>query len=389
MKTAFKAERIFGESNIEQHAWLAVENGHFIGFITEGQAREKGMQMVDFKDHWILPGLVDSHIHGAVGADTMDATPEALRKIGEFLLREGTTSWQPTTVTASFEDICRAAANVKACREMEGTARIIGCFIEGPYISKEYKGAHPEDLIRPLTRNEVEKLQAEGLVNVFAVAPELEGAAEFIHWAVERGIRISLAHSAATYDEACAGLEAGADAVVHTYCGMAPLHHRSPNLLGAALTQDALYAELIADGIHVQVPAMQVLLRCKPKDKLILVSDAIQATGLPDGEYMLGVEPITVKDGISRVRNGSLAGSTATLLQEVRRLIAEAGEDPLTAVQMASLNPSRRLGLDREIGSIAAGKKADFIVVDRAYQLKQTWLEGRKVVDRKTEEAVK
>lgn len=382
MKCALKAKEIFGEEKIEYKDWLVIEDGKFTGFVTEKQAFADGMQMVDFGDCRILPGLVDSHIHGAVGADTMDATPEALRKIGEFLLREGTTAWQPTTVTAAFEDIVRASANVKSCMNMKDAARIVGCFIEGPFINKQYKGAHSENLIRPLTQGEVEKLQADGLVRVLAVAPELAGATDFIQWAAGRGIRISLAHSAATYEEACAGLAAGADAVVHTYCGMAPLHHRSPNLLGAALTQDGLYAELIADGIHVQVPAMQILLRCKPKDKVILVSDAIQATGLPDGEYMLGAEPITVKDGISRVKNGSLAGSTATLLQEVRRLILEVGEEPHAAVQMASLNPSRRLGLERDVGSIASGKKADFIVVDRDYQLKQTWLDGVKVAER-------
>lgn len=376
MAIALKATKIFGEAKVETQKMIVIENDRFLGFFNKKEIVEKNIPIYDYQNSMILPGMVDSHIHGAVGADTMDATPESLNKIGKFLLAEGTTSWQPTTVTAKIDDICKAIYNVHACQGLKNTARIIGCFVEGPYITKEHKGAHPEEFIRPLNKEEVEKLKKAGLVTVLAVAPEKEGAKEFIEWAVANKIKISLAHSSATYEEACNALEAGADTVVHTFCGMSPLHHRSPNLLGAALTKDELYAELIADGIHVQAPAIKILLKCKPKDKVILVSDAIQATGLPDGKYMLGTEKITVKNGVSRVQSGSLAGSTTTLLQEVRRLIVELGEDPLATVHMASLNPSRRLGLDYEIGSIAQGKKADFIIVNADYQLQETWLDG-------------
>lgn len=377
MVIALRASKIFGEDKIEDQALLVIEGEKFGGFFTEDEIKAKGIPVCDYSGLMVLPGLVDSHIHGAVGADTMDATPEALNKIGNYLLSNGTTSWQPTTVTAEIEAVRRAVRNVKECSKANCSARIIGCFVEGPYITKEYKGAHPEALIRPLDKAEVEGLAEAGLVSVLAVAPEKEGAEEFISWAVSQGIKVSMAHSAAGYETSCKGMAAGADAVVHTFCGMAGLHHRSPNLLGATLVQDGLYAELIADGIHVQGPAMEILLRCKPKDKVILVSDAIQATGLPDGEYMLGVEPITVKDGISRVRSGSLAGSTATLLQEVRRLILELGVEPLATVHMASLNPCRRLGLDSSLGSIAEGKAADFIIVDKNYELQETWLGGK------------
>lgn len=379
-KTAFKAMKIFGEQGIERNALLVVEDDHFLGFYHKQDVERMNIAVHDYKDLIILPGLVDTHIHGAVGCDTMDATPEALRKVGEFLLTEGTTAWMPTTVTAALPDITRAVKNVRECQDMKDAARIIGCFVEGPYITKEHRGAHPEDLIRSLNKDEIIQMAKDGLVSVLAVAPEKEGAAEFIAWATRQGIKISLAHSSATYEEACQGIDAGADAVVHTFCGMSPLHHRSPNLIGAALVQDTVYAELIADGIHVQGPAMQVLLRCKPKSKVILVSDAIQATGLPDGEYMLGVLPITVTNGISRIPNGSLAGSTATLLSEVRRLILEFGTEPLSAVHMASLNPSRRFGLDQKLGSIAKGKKADFIIVDKKYNLRETWLDGKRAV---------
>lgn len=378
-KSAFQAMKIFGQQGVERNALLVVEDGRFLGFYHKQDVERMGIPIRDYKDYMILPGLVDTHIHGAVGRDTMDATPDSLEKIGKFLLSRGTTAWMPTTVTSEIEAICRAVRNVQACRDMQGAARILGCFVEGPYITKEHKGAHPENLIRPLDRAEVEKIAAAGEISVLAVAPEKENALEFITWAARRGIRVSLAHSSADYAASRAAIKAGADAVAHAFCGMSGLHHRKPNLIGAALTVDDVYAELIADGIHVEAPAMEILLRCKPKDKVILVSDAIQATGLPDGEYMLGVLPIAVKGGISRVANGSLAGSTATLLEEVRRLVLELKTDALAAVHMASLNPSRRLGLSDEIGSIVKGKKADFIIVDKAYGLKETWLGGEKV----------
>ena len=168
-----------------------------------------------------------------------------------------------------------------------------------------------------------------------------------------------------------------ADAGVHTYCAMEQLHHRNPNLLGAIMTRNDVYAELIADGIHVSLPAMKILLQNKPKDKALLVSDAIQGTGLKDGRYMLGTLPFNVKDGIARIDSGNLAGSTTTLLKEVRRLILELHENPIHAVNMASLNPAKRFGVDDELGSIAIGKKADFLIITPDYELKETWLDGK------------
>jgi len=384
VKTAFRASQIFGENGINDKDLLAVEDDFFAGFFSEQEIADMEISVRDYKGCKILPGLVDSHIHGALGFDTMDAVPESLQKIGQYLLEKGTTSWMPTTVTATIDDICRAIKNVNICKNKtnDTAARIIGCFVEGPYITKEHKGAHPEELIRPLNKEEVKKMLAAGPIRALAVAPEKENALDFIQWAVQHKIKISLAHSSAEFKEACLAIEAGADAVVHTFCGMSSLHHRKPNLLGAALIVDEIYAELIADGIHVQAPAMKILLRCKPNNRVILVSDAIQATGLADGEYMLGVEPIMVQNGISRIKTGSLAGSTTTLLDEVRLLIQELGESPLIAVHMASLNPSRRFGLDDKIGSIRKGKKADFIIVDENYQLKETWLNGINVVGR-------
>ena len=380
--TALKAAAIFAEGGIETGRLLLIEDGRFAGFVTAAEAHSRGIAVQEFPHSFLLPGLFDSHIHGALGHDTMDASPEAIDAIGRYLLAQGTTAWMPTTVTASPEAIQQALRNLEHYVPAADAARAIGCFVEGPYLTVEHRGAHPTEYLRELSSVEFAELLASGPMKALAVAPEKPGALSFIRQAVQQGVHISLAHSSASYEEAAAAIESGADAAVHTYCGMSPMHHRSPNLLGAALTRDDVYAELIADGIHVSKPAMDILLRCKPADKVILVSDAIAASGLADGDYVLGVEAVHVKDGIPRTESGSLAGSTTTLLAEVRRLICDLGREPLAVVHMASLNPSRRFGLEQEIGSIRYGKRADFLVVDRAYGLQAVWKDGRPVIQK-------
>lgn len=380
--TALKAAAIFAEGGIETGRLLLIEDGRFAGFVTAAEAHSRGIAVQEFPHSFLLPGLFDSHIHGALGHDTMDASPEAIDAIGRYLLAQGTTAWMPTTVTASPEAIQQALRNLEHYVPAADAARAIGCFVEGPYLTVEHRGAHPTEYLRELSSVEFAELLASGPMKALAVAPEKPGALSFIRQAVQQGVHISLAHSSASYEAAAAAIESGADAAVHTYCGMSPMHHRSPNLLGAALTRDDVYAELIADGIHVSKPAMDILLRCKPADKVILVSDAIAASGLADGDYVLGVEAVHVKDGIPRTESGSLAGSTTTLLAEVRRLICELGREPLAVVHMASLNPSRRFGLEQEIGSIRYGKRADFLVVDRSYGLQAVWKHGRPVIQK-------
>lgn len=380
--TALKAAAIFAEGGIETGRLLLIEDGRFAGFVTAAEAHSRGIAVQEFPHSFLLPGLFDSHIHGALGHDTMDASPEAIDAIGRYLLAQGTTAWMPTTVTASPEAIQQALRNLEHYVPAADAARAIGCFVEGPYLTVEHRGAHPTEYLRELSSVEFAELLASCPMKALAVAPEKPGALSFIRQAVQQGVHISLAHSSASYEAAAAAIESGADAAVHTYCGMSPMHHRSPNLLGAALTRDDVYAELIADGIHVSKPAMDILLRCKPADKVILVSDAIAASGLADGDYVLGVEAVHVKDGIPRTESGSLAGSTTTLLAEVRRLICELGREPLAVVHMASLNPSRRFGLEQEIGSIRYGKRADFLVVDRAYGLQAVWKDGRPVIQK-------
>ena len=377
-KIAIKAQKIFTADFIESNKYLVIEDNKFAGFFSKENVEKENIPVKEYNDAFIIPGLIDTHIHGAIGHDTMDSTPEALKSIGDYLLTQGTTTWMPTTVTAPLEDIYKAIANVAECKDTLNSARILGMFIEGPYITSKHKGAHPEEHIRPLNKEEIEKMAEYNTVKSIIIAPEKEDAPKFTKWITQDlKIKVSLGHSSANYEEACACFDMGADAGVHTYCAMEQLHHRNPNLLGAIMTRNDVYAELIADGIHVSLPAMKILLQNKPKDKALLVSDAIQGTGLKDGRYMLGTLPFNVKDGIARIDSGNLAGSTTTLLKEVRRLILELHENPIHAVNMASLNPAKRFGVDDELGSIAIGKKADFLIITPDYELKETWLDGK------------
>lgn len=377
---AISADEIFSENEIKKRDLLLIKDNVFAGFISYEEAILNNIEINSYPDCKILPGLFDSHIHGAMGKDTMDANKKSLDIIGEYLLSKGTTSWLPTTVTDSIAKIDKAISNLSVYQESSLASRVFGCFVEGPYLTEEHRGAHAIEFLRDLSIEEFDKLLSSGPVKAIAIAPEKIGSVSFIKHAVEKNVHVSLAHTNASYEVSMEAINNGADAVVHTFCGMSTLHHRKPNLLGAALTCDEVYTELIADGIHVKKAAMEILRRCKPKDKLILVSDAISATGLPDGEYVLGAEKITVTKGISRTSSGSLAGSTTVLLDEVRRFIFELGEEPLIAVNMASLNPSKRFGLDKYIGSINKGKLADFLVVDKEYKIKEVWKDGKLII---------
>lgn len=378
IKIAISAAKIFAENNIACHKYLLVENNLFKGIYTKDNLPKDDVIIKEYPDLYILPGLIDTHIHGAVGYDTMDATPEAINKISDFLLTKGTTSWMPTTVTAPLEDIYNAIANVAKCQNKVSGSRILGLFIESCYITSEHRGAHPEKYIRKLAKDEILAMKNAGPVKAIIIAPEKEHAVKFTTWITQDlAINVSLGHSSATYEEACACFDVGADASVHTFCGMGQFHHRSPNLLGAAMTRDDIYTELIADGIHVSVPAMKLLTKCKPKDKLILITDAIRGAGLKDGRYMLGTLPFNVKNGVARLDSGNIAGGSSVLIDDVKRLIREVNVAPIDAINAASLNPAKRFKLDDKLGSIAPGKLADFILVNKDYEVQQTWLNGK------------
>jgi N-acetylglucosamine-6-phosphate deacetylase len=345
----------------------------------------------------VVPGFVDVHIHGAGGHDVMEGNARALDKIASAVARFGTTSLVATTVTAPVEETCHSLAGIaryirsreepkepQEAAEAEGAAEpsaetdpkklpqekgrlaaeFLGIHLEGPFISKARRGVHPpEAIVRPSVSVLQQFLDAaDGLVKIVTIAPEISGARELIEYAVAAKIVAAIGHTDADYDQARAAIQAGARHAVHTYNAMRPFTHRDPGVVGAILTDPEVTAEVIADGVHVAGAAIQVLLGCKGFDTVMLASDAIAATGMPDGNYRLGTFEVTVRDGVARNSEGKLAGSTLTLDRALRYVVA-LGVPLQDAVRMATVLPARRLGVAGKKGIIAVGADADLVAL--------------------------
>ncbi len=319
----------------------------------------------------VVPGFVDVHIHGAGGHDFMEATPAALDCITSTVARRGTTSVLATTVTAPVDETCASlqgiAQYIRSHEQQENTglaAEILGIHLEGPFISKTRRGVHPPDAIARPSVEILDKFRtaSDGLIRILTVAPEIPGALELITAAAANGIVAAIGHTDADYEQTRAAVQAGARHAVHFYNAMRPFSHRDPGVIGAILTDPDVTAEVIADGVHVAGPAIQVLLGTKGFDTILLASDATAATGMPDGKFRLGNFEVTVKDGVCRNSEGKLAGSTLTLDRALRYIVA-LGVPLIDALRMATILPARRLGLAGKKGIIAIGADADLVVL--------------------------
>lgn len=327
-------------------------------------ATRSDMPFFDATGYTTLPGFIDVHVHGGAGHDTMDATPEALAAMSHFFAQHGVTAFLPTTITAPHAEIRQAVANVAATGAVESGARLLGVHVEGPYISPHYPGAQPASAIRPPNVNEFRELVAAGPMRMITLAPEEAGADELIALALEHDIVVVWGHTNATYEACVQAAQAGVTQATHTYNAMSGLHHRKPGVLGATLTLDTVYAQLIADKIHVHPAAMQVLARCKGIDRTILITDAMRAAGLSPGEYDLGGQTVTVADGACRLADGTLAGSILTMDQALKNFIAATGLSLAAAWPVTSRTPAASLGLGHELGMIAGNFLGDLILLD-------------------------
>jgi N-acetylglucosamine-6-phosphate deacetylase len=322
----------------------------------------------------ILPGFIDLHVHGGGGRDVMDGgdAPSAIARIHA---RHGTTSLLATTMTAPPEDIDVALAAIGAAvrERVPGGARVLGAHLEGPYISAGKLGAQP-NFATNATLAEVQRLAALAPLHVITIAPEVDGHLELVRLLKDLGIRAQIGHSDGSYEDGAKALENGAAGFTHLFNAMTGLHHRAPGMVGAALAH-AEYAELIPDLLHVHPGAIKVALRCIPK--LYCVSDSTPATGMPDGDYMLGRMKVHKCMGGVRLADGTLAGSTLTMDQALRNLVS-LGLDLADASARVSANAADYLGIaDR--GRLAAGNHADFVVLDRDLQLTAVYVEGEKI----------
>ena len=329
-----------------------------------------------------VPGFVDVHIHGAGGHDVMEGSEQAMAVVARTVARHGTTSFVATTVTASLEDTCRSvegmARFICAQRETdEARAEVLGIHYEGPFISPARRGVHPAEWIQLPSTELLEQLihAASGNARILTIAPELLGAPPCIEAARKAGMVVAMGHTDATYEQARAGIARGAHHAVHVYNAMRPFSHRDSGVIGAVLTSPEVTAELIADGVHVEEAAMRLLLQAKGAGCVILVSDGISATGMPDGKYKLGNFEVTVSGGVCRNAEGKLAGSTLTLDRALRNMVA-LGVPLVDAVRMLTVNPAALLGIEFKKGALRIGADADIVLLDEGLQVTSVWARG-------------
>lgn len=333
--------------------------------------------VIDAEGLYVAPGMIDVHTHGRNGSDTMYATFKDLNNISVSELKTGVTSFLPTTMTMPAEDIKKAiAAGYDNKDKVEG-AKILGMHLEGPFFSVKYKGAQPEEcMIAPTVENYLSFAgDHPDFIKKISLSPEIDGALDLIKYLREQNVVVSMGHTDATYEEAVKGIEAGATSGTHTYNAMTPLKHRDPGVVGAVMLHDEVYAELILDGIHVSFPAAKILSKMKGADKLILITDSLEAAMLPDGTYELGNQKVYVKDGQARLKSGNLAGSTANLNQCVRNAYKHLDLPLYEAVGYATKNAADHLGLN-DYGRIKEGCVADMIFIDDDINIHRVILNG-------------
>lgn len=384
MSKYIHAKKIILDQGMVHNAYLEITDDNKFGQILDHAPPDS--EIIDYSHYVIGPGLVDTHIHGYKSHDVMDNNQQALENISQGLLSCGVTSWLPTTLTDAIENLNVVCQTIGQYYDQVTGAKIRGIFLEGPFFTEKYKGAQNS---KYMTDPSIEKLDkwnnlANDLVKKIAIAPERDGAADFIDFAKSMNIHTALGHSKATYDQAKQAVEAGANIFVHAFNGMSSLHHREPGMVGAALTLKDCFAEVICDGHHLHPAAIDIILRSRGVEETVLISDCMRAGGMGDGASKLGEFDVIVRDGQARLKtDGNLAGSILELKDAVKNLLQWELASLEDAVRMASYNPAKSVGIDNICGRIAPTYEADFIVLTEEADLVATYLDGKLVYETK------
>lgn len=380
-----KNVKVYQEDQTFKEGEICIRDGAFVG---NADAQE-GEEILDGEGCYAIPGMIDLHFHGCMGYDFCDGTKEAIREIARYEASIGVTAIAPATMTLpvpELEHILSVAAAYRKKTEAEKTAAydeadLVGVNMEGPFISKAKKGAQDERNIIPCDAEIFRRFQraADGLVSFIGIAPEEPGAITFVH-EVKDEVNVSLAHTNSDYAHAMAAFEAGANHAVHLYNAMPPFSHRAPGVVGAVSDSEQVMAELICDGVHVDPAVVRATFKMLGADRMILISDSMRATGMPDGQYTLGGLDVKVRGNhATLVSDGALAGSVTTLPDCMRIAVKQMGILLETAVACATANPARSLGIYEQYGSITPGKHGNVVLLDEELRLKGVMKDGKKI----------
>lgn len=340
--------------------------------ISIGEAQD-GAEIIDAENNFVSAGFINIHIHGAAGVDTMDDDINALKKFAEFLPSTGVTSFLPTTMTVPLEKIYHALERIRVGKNFSDGARILGANVEGPFISKKFKGAQAEENILPADFELIKNFA--DVIKIITVAPE-EINFDFIDSCRAENIIVSIGHSAATYEVAMAAISHGANHITHLFNAQTGLHHRKPGIVGAAFDSNAI-VEVIADNVHVHPAAQRIINKIKPHSEIILITDSIRACGLGDGISELGGQKVFVKGNFATLEDGTLAGSVAKMNEVLKNFCANTSTDIAAGIELVTKNPAVELGIFDKTGSLEVGKAADITVFDDNFNIKKTFINGR------------
>ena len=384
MSSTITARQMLTPTGVLNYPLLTVEDGLLTAIRSLAPAElDRSHATYHYPDAVLMPSYLDIHIHGCAGYDLMDPTPSSMRATGAFLAQHGVAAYLPTTVTSPVDEtlfaLARLAKEIASAEAGESYgATPLGIHLEGPFLSHVKRGVHTAADLQAPSISAFERLwqAAEGRILLMTIAPELPGSLELIAYATALGVRCSLGHSNATFEEAHNGFVAGAASATHTFNAMRRLDHRDPGLTGFVLDENGLFAEIIADGLHVDPAMVRLFLKAKGPERTILVTDGISATGMPDGRYKLGDMEVDVIQGRC-TSNGTIAGSTLTLDRAVRNLMQYTGTSLLHAVRAASHNPAELLGRAHTWGTLAVGRQANITVLSPSGDVMQTFLQGR------------
>ena len=372
--------KIITETDVIPRGWLLVDGKRISAFASGDAPDFESVIVLDAGGKTLAPGFIDIHVHGGSGFDMMDGDEDGLRMMARYFAANGVTTFLATTWTHSQERILAAMQAASAVKgTVDGGATLAGVHMEGPYLNVIRAGAQNPQYIRHADRDEMAKLFDLDVIKLLALAPEFEENHWLIREGVRRGIQVSVAHSDATHDQMQVAFELGITHTTHTCNGMNALHHREPNILGAVLTNPAVYCELIPDTIHVHPAMMNIIWKTKGHDKTILITDSIRASGLPDGEYPVDDRVMTVKDGACRIEDGTLAGSIVKMNDGVRHFMQAASEPFEQIWKTTSLNAARAVHLSDQTGSITIGKLADLVLIDEEITVSWTMAQGKLV----------